>query len=408
MIRKELGLQLTNALNLLSSKDAITTRKTEVVNLIQKLDDIIGIRIVTELKQDCLQVYDLLRNSVDVFIKNEIKFENLEGQPEKMRNGLDIFRLKGTFQNLYGFELQIKSKIDETWGDLDHTLFYKDYSISPIKDTVQITMNNVAHLLDKIERLLFDLRESGDNYNINAEQIQIRKELEDELSPLLRAKFGVTYNLKEIAFYLRYLRNSLNINQHRLTNLNFDYLEIIVESDFIKRYTELRNNSFVLIILECIYLNWFILTGIQINSENYEAIINNYVFLLSKFISKDIPGEDEAIFFERLKTNIECKSSPEILLNPTKHLTAQAISNRINEILSDFLNNDELQGHINVLFQIELFNGDTQTYINTIRGNGYSLNNELITIKDELKPLEGSIDNKIIPLLTSILEKIAQ
>ncbi|RZJ90684.1 MAG: hypothetical protein EOO20_07445, partial [Chryseobacterium sp.] len=141
LIRKDLGLKIVNQFSIVQNKMALNDRKPEILNAIKEFDDLIGLRIVTELKADCPNVYKLLLNSPEFFQNNQIEFLDLEDQPQKMKNGLPIYRIKGKFQGLYLFELQIKSKIDEAWGDMDHSIFYKDYSVSPIKDTVQVTMN---------------------------------------------------------------------------------------------------------------------------------------------------------------------------------------------------------------------------------------------------------------------------
>ncbi|WP_315819390.1 RelA/SpoT domain-containing protein [Paraflavitalea speifideaquila] len=256
LIRKNIGLTLTNKYDLIQNEENLNLKKGEIITDIQNLDDIIGLRIVTELKKDCVNVYELLENSGDFFQEKQIKFKDLKGQPQKMKNGLDIYRIKGIFQGIFGFELQIKSKIDEAWGELDHTLFYKDYSISPIKDTVQVTMNNVGELLDRIEYLLYDLRESGSNYIENAEHLKFQEELEHEISVLLKEKFETPYRLKEIAHYLKYFRDKLGVGEVRLDSIGYNHLEWAGASTFTNSYIKIRNSNFDLLLIETLYLNW--------------------------------------------------------------------------------------------------------------------------------------------------------
>ena len=91
------------------------------------MPDIIGVRVVTELRHDCNKVLALLRAFIDDLATTEVVLDkiDLESQPQKMKNGLFIYKIKGIFRSDFGFELQIKSKIEEAWGDMDHAIFIK-------------------------------------------------------------------------------------------------------------------------------------------------------------------------------------------------------------------------------------------------------------------------------------------
>jgi type III secretory pathway lipoprotein EscJ len=54
------------------------------------MPDIIGVRIVTELRFDCNKILDLLRAFLDDLAANEVLLDktDLEAQPQKMKNGL--------------------------------------------------------------------------------------------------------------------------------------------------------------------------------------------------------------------------------------------------------------------------------------------------------------------------------
>lgn len=410
LVRKELGIKLTIALGLLSPDldDTITQKKSEIVSTIQKLDDIIGLRVVTELKADCDRVYDLLLNSSDVFIKEDIRFENLQDQPGKMRNGLDIFRIKGTYQNLYGFELQIKSKINETWGDLDHILFYKDYSISPIRDTVQITMNNVGQLLDKIEGLLYDLRESDGNYDNAAEKLRIQKSLEDELCPLMKAKYGVNYNIREIAFYLHNFRQKINVGEQTLIDLSFDHLEIKPTKELLLNYWEIRRTSLVLMNLESIYVNWLQLKSVKVDQESLDQILEGY---LENLISLSMPDSvvNDFDFEKYLKVLISYRCSADVFLVPQKHIPSITIYNRLKDLLSDLMyESPELLEAVLMLFCIHYFEGDYRAYLEWCRNEDLDLNFALISIKNQIQDTDSSPDEQINGICVSILEYLTE
>ncbi len=404
LIRKELGVKLTSELGLLNRDgDVVRDKKAQIVNALQKLDDIIGLRIVTEVKADCDNVLQLLLNSADFFLENNIRFEDLDAQPQRMKNGLEIIRIKGVYQDLYGFELQIKSKINETWGDLDHTLFYKDYSISPIRDTVQITMNNVGSLLDKIEKLLFDLRESGGKYFDSATEIQILKSLEDELSPHLMQAYGVTYNIKELSYYLFYFREKLQVGDDTLKELNFDYLNYNRTDQLVQKYTEIREESLVLSTLEGVYVNWASLVGREIAPERIDSIITEYIDLFIELIKRDFAPETFQ-FENYFKTLILNKASKDIFLRPSLHVEAIRIFNRVLEILNDIYTNLDDSTHIANLFVIEHFKGNCSFYIDNIVD--IDINDALTTIKEQVREPSTNIDSIINKIVINILEII--
>jgi len=407
LIRKEIGIKLTTDLDLFSDmENSITNKKIHIVSSIKLLDDIIGLRIVTELKEDCLSVYNLILNSPDFFIDHKIELSNLSGQPEQMQNGLKIYRIKGTFQGLYGFELQIKSKINETWGDLDHVLFYKDYTISPIKDTVQITMNNVGTLLDEIEKLLYDLRQSGGNYDESSSIIQTQKGLEDELSSLLHANYGVRYNIKEYSHYLFHFRGYLEMGDSKLSELDFNHLQINPVNELQVKYTEIRNSSLALTNLEGIYMNWSALKGKVVTAENVDSMIEDYINQLCSIVSVDL-DISEFPYGEYMNSLILHKCSASIFLKTELHIEMISVFNRILDILNDSFDSEtELPKRTGLLFSIYFFNGDYQGFMNKCIEEDILLNDCLILIKGQVTESSNMIDLKVNNILNGLLENI--
>ncbi|KAA0990409.1 nucleotidyltransferase family protein [Dyadobacter aurulentus] len=401
LIRKNIGLSIVAGHNLIN--EDVNTKKAGIISDIQKLDDIIGVRIVTELKKDCIQVYKLLENSKDFFIRNEISFQDLEDQPQRMKNGLDIYRIKGIFQGLYGFELQIKSKIDEAWGDLDHTLFYKDYSVTPIKDTVQVTMNNVGELLDRIEHLLYDLRESGANYVENSEHIKFQEKIENELSVLLKEKFDAPYQLKEISHFLKHFHEL--ISPEVLITLDYDHLRWPVQTPLVDSYLKIRDSNFHLIVIETIYINWWnSRDGVdKIIEDNYDNQIQQYLFDFSRYYA-EILSEDSDDFFEGIKNLMNHSSSSEILLSAARHKEFQEISARIMSMAAEDEDIDNNHREIIKMIQILIFNGDVTPFLD--QALDANVGDGLIKIKDIVKNKKNNLDKKIFLLATELLESL--
>ena len=348
LIRKNLGFRLISEFAITSKEDFLTKRN-KIYKKIILFDDIIGIRIVTELKEDCKSVHELLLEVQDKLVENDIviNVDEINEQPEKMQNGLPIYRMKGVYEEKYGFELQIKSKIEEAWGDLDHNIFYKDYSITPIKNTVQETMNHVGKLLDKIEYLLLGLRKSNKEYEKNLKQLVDLKEIDEELTEIINNKIKVNFDVSKIASFIVFFRNELNVESKadKITNLNFDNLGFETNDNFQKNYIQIRTVCFELQIIETLYFNWAKNKGRIINTEKkYEKNLNVFIDLFIKHLSEKILENKElldnelgefSILKSRIIKLVEKYKSNDIFISTSKHIKLINIENQINSFFEE-------------------------------------------------------------------------
>jgi ppGpp synthetase/RelA/SpoT-type nucleotidyltranferase len=265
LVRKNEGFKIIE-IGEINEPAEVQTKKASVVSQLKRMPDIIGVRIVTELRYDCSKVLALLRAFVDNLAASEVVLDkiDLEAQPQKMKNGLFIYKIKGIFRADFGFELQIKSKIEEAWGDMDHAIFYKDYSVTPIKNVTQVTMNNVGKLLENIDELLLGLRNSGSQYQENLEQLANLKSLNDELYPLIEQKLGISFEIGKVASFLYSVKEKAFAgieNPQSITNLDCSFFAFDVTDERLQRYVKIREQSFELMIIEAAYFNWSTLNG---------------------------------------------------------------------------------------------------------------------------------------------------
>lgn len=299
LVRKNEGFKITE-LGEINEPDEVQAKKPIVLSQLKRMPDIIGVRVVTELRYDCNKVLGLLRAFVDDLAASEVVLDkiDLEAQPQKMKNGLFIFKIKGIFRSDFGFELQIKSKIEEAWGDMDHAIFYKDYSVTPIKNVTQVTMNNVGKLLEDIDELLLGLRNSGSQYQENLEQLTNLKSLNDELYPLIEQKLGISFEIGKVASFLYSVKEKALAgidNPQAITNLDCSFLEFEVTNERLQRYVKIREKSFELMIIEAAYFNWSIQNGkLELTQANYEKSLNVYLDTLAAHVFNVIEKENSA------------------------------------------------------------------------------------------------------------------
>ncbi|UKB83342.1 hypothetical protein LF887_20375 [Chryseobacterium sp. MEBOG06] len=338
---------------------------------IKELDDIIGIKILTDLNIDTVNMYKLISSSKFIELaKNSgilLNENDLKKQPVKMKNGLNIYKVRCKFDE-WNFELQIKSKLESAWGDMEHSIFYKDYKITPVRDLAQQSMNHIGKLLLEIDNFLQEIRNANENFSINSKVILFINQFEEKYSPIIRDKLnGISFNFKKIAsvFYNIFQINGGIINSN---NINTDYQNIDCQK--YNSYIKFRNEDFDLQIFEAI-----ILSNIteSITDQNIETSLDTYFGLIKESYVKmtldnhliqdeELANEIIEIIFD-VCNNYNCK---EYILN-TKNLYYH-IGNIIIIIDSiEVLELDrEILNQIISIYTIHSFDGDILEYCKTI------------------------------------------
>lgn len=139
--------------------------------LVSEISDLIGIRIECRFIPDEEKVYTKLLEMFDINIGNgyyscskntKIAVKLNEPQPQFQKNGFEIYKIDGHYyenEKTYNFELQIKSLVNNFWGDIEHRILYKNYnyilSERFIKDMMGSIKENLT-LIDKQLRVVYD------------------------------------------------------------------------------------------------------------------------------------------------------------------------------------------------------------------------------------------------------------
>jgi ppGpp synthetase/RelA/SpoT-type nucleotidyltranferase len=287
------------------TKAEISHNRKRVQTIIKEIsDDIIGIKILTELEEDCKKVVRLLRDKYSVLFSDKRKIYldlvDLEKQPVKMRNGLEFYKIKGVFRDTFKFELQIKSKLLSVWGDMDHSMFYKDYSVSPVRENVKESMVNLGRLITQVDKFLLQIREAEHSFSKNREVIDFTEKFSEQYSRLFKEKLGFGYRLEDISEFLFFLYKNLPISKRAIkARLDFGILTTKGTDELVKHYVKVRNKDFNLQIIELVYFNWFSRNeSIKSRRENnfnrvIPALINNYLEFLRTHLKKDIEGSSK-------------------------------------------------------------------------------------------------------------------
>jgi ppGpp synthetase/RelA/SpoT-type nucleotidyltranferase len=273
-------------LNNFKSKAEITSRRKKVREIIKEVsEDIIGIKILTELEQDCKEVILLLKDKHSIYFNNKnyiyLELDDIEKQPRRMRNGLEFYKINGVYKGSFKFELQIKSKLLSVWGDMDHSMFYKDYSVSPVKENVKDSMINLGSLILQVDRFLLQIRQAEHSFSRNREVIDFTEKFSKQYSQILKEKLGFGYRLEDISEFLFFMYKNLPKKKRDFrARLDFSVLRTKSLSSLIKHYVRVRNKDFNLQIIELVYFNWF---SKNISTKNRR--ITNFNRVIPKLIA---------------------------------------------------------------------------------------------------------------------------
>ena len=154
--------------------------------IVFEMHDIIGVRIECRFFKDEKFLYDKIREifSVDAgdgFFspvgKKAIKLKLDTPQPEKQKNGFNIYRIDGAVAYAgenYNFELQIKSLVNTFWSEIEHKLIYKNIRFSPADTLMKDMLNSIHESLTGIDHqlnLIFD-RMNGNSFSNQQAQLQ--------------------------------------------------------------------------------------------------------------------------------------------------------------------------------------------------------------------------------------------
>lgn len=335
-------------------------------------------------------------------------------QPITMKNGLPIYKVKGKFEDKYNFELQIKSKLISAWGDMEHSIFYKDYAISPVRDSAQKSMNHVGKLLFDIDAFVESIRNADKDYADNAKALVFMDWMETNYTKTIRAKLdNISFNIGGISQILYSIHELLKIDHRfKIKPLEFDHFDLIVKDDKLKKYIETRNEVFELQILEAISLSWILKDGEGVNEGNIEEIMRNYIEIIidatAHYLEQELSGKDleeiQRITAELHEFGISNRCNEKFLLD----LKKMAKYHRESILLSEYGESEMASDRIDVLKKcLFIFenNGDLVNYISSqYSEDGLSHVQKIILIM--LKTIPEQLKNETLSSIRKKLEKI--
>ena len=222
--------------------------------VISRMQDIIGLRIECKFTDDEEYVYKLL---VSLFDKTddysyfyneenpEFKLKLGDKQPQKQKNGFDIYKIDGKFEGANGavnFELQIKSLVNVFWGDIEHKIIYKNSTYVVVDDIVKEMMVSIKENLNLIDRQLHQLygkykREDNSHIRFRKRSIDalMSKMIHDTVANKMRNSLGFVVDFKKscdsIVQYLLVVNNAAEMEDYGTVLMDVLYITNLISTE---------------------------------------------------------------------------------------------------------------------------------------------------------------------------------
>lgn len=379
--RKNIIFDLIKELNI---TDITDINVNTLINKIKNFDDNIGFRIICDLQEDVENVFNLLKEKEKEFIN--LEFKNLDTQPSKMKNGHIIYKIEAKFKDI-PFELQIKNKFDAAWGDMEHSLYYKNNKINIVKEINKLSFNHIAEMLIQIDNYMSKLRRMNKealNDGIKEDNILILSKIEERYETPLKEAISndFVFDFSNIAEQLIFMVKDKVNTQSQV------HIKRII-NDFLKDEKK-RHNTWGIIILEAIYRDLVL--------DNENSFIEKY----KEFILKSLnisPEQNDLKEFISLTYEEAIKEKPgsEHLIKLLNYQNLQKLGIHINDIILDETEIEDNQDIKEIIFKYFGF----KYFSLSISALNYTDHIELIDrINEKLK--SSDLDHRIKIQLGSI------
>ncbi len=134
--------------------------EVNISNMVEKLSDIAGIRIICSFTQDIYQIADMIARQKDVsvlYVKDYIKQPKPNGYKSyHMVVTIPIYLTDGPVETKV--EIQIRTVAMDFWASLEHKIYYKFEGNAP--DSLQAELKACADMVDVLDAKMFSLNQT--------------------------------------------------------------------------------------------------------------------------------------------------------------------------------------------------------------------------------------------------------
>lgn len=212
-------------------------RYSDPEEMLSNVQDIIGIRLECKFIDDEHYAYELLKEEFSCTDDGEyfytertprIKLCLGEKQPQKQKNGFDIYKIDGIYalgKENVRFELQIKAMVNLFWGEVEHKIMYKNNNFIAADEYVHDLMVSIKKSLNMIDSQMHLLYKrykrsevvGDDNRKSNIKKI-LSKMIYDIFAEQMNEQLGFTISFRNscesIVEYIIRMRGAENMEQY--------------------------------------------------------------------------------------------------------------------------------------------------------------------------------------------------
>ncbi len=190
-------------------------KQCEAERLVYEMHDIIGVRLECRFFKDEEFLFGKIRETFCVDLgdgffspsgKKAIKLKLDTPQPERQRNGFDIYRIDGVVTYAsedYNFELQIKSLVNTFWSEIEHKLIYKNIRFNPADSLLKELLNSIHDSLTGVDHQLNLIFDRLNGNSLESQQYALENMLTLGLSEvytaIVKAKTGIDVGISAYA-----------------------------------------------------------------------------------------------------------------------------------------------------------------------------------------------------------------
>lgn len=135
-------------------------QEVTIENMVEKLNDIAGIRIICSFTQDIYQIAQMIEKQADVtvlYVKDYIKQPKPNGYKSyHMVVTIPIYLVDGSVETKV--EIQIRTVAMDFWASLEHKIYYKFEGNAPA--SLQAELKACADMVDMLDAKMFSLNQS--------------------------------------------------------------------------------------------------------------------------------------------------------------------------------------------------------------------------------------------------------
>ena len=275
-----------------------------------------------------------------------IKLKLSDYQPQKQKNGFDIYKIDGLYQlgkETVRMELQIKALVNLFWGEIEHKIIYKNNSYLMVDDYVHDLMISIKKSLNMIDSQLHVLykrfKRAEDETAVNQEESikkLLSKMIYDTYVEKLKKQIGFTVNFKmscdAIVEYITRVNNTEDLEDYGRAMINmFFLLNAIKEDENVSVDTQIEFER------DLVYEDTFSKNLAKTVCELINIDFNWHMFFLILFnIERGNNTDDLESFILYYKNQIlaaDAFSRLECLDDNTIHMVKLDVLNRVSELV---------------------------------------------------------------------------